>query len=173
MRKKKWLLFQGCSWTESLLVSKAYTLLIRAPEILKPWSHRYWHKQITGEFVYSREDQCLLASEIFGNKDSNLIRHFFVSQVHRPLSFWFRCFISFKTPFWFLCFIHCVKSPSFRYSLKAMWKDRAWMRTLEFPTPNSPSRLKNIILVRETISSIYRAELGKKHSLNVVMWWLS
>lgn len=43
------LLFHGCSWTGSLLVSKAYTLLIRASEILKPLSHQYSCKQITGE----------------------------------------------------------------------------------------------------------------------------
>lgn len=65
--EKKLLLIQGCSWTESLLVSNACTLLIRAPEILKPWSHQYPCKQIIGEFRYSREYQCLLASEVFGN----------------------------------------------------------------------------------------------------------
>lgn len=46
-------------------MSKAYALLIRVPEILKPWSHQYSCKQITGEFVHSREDQYLLASEVF------------------------------------------------------------------------------------------------------------
>lgn len=34
--------------------------------------------------MYSREDQCLLASEIFGNKDSNLIRHLCLSGAPAP-----------------------------------------------------------------------------------------
>lgn len=48
--KKIMLLFPGgCSWTGSLLVSKACkTLLIRASEIVKPLSHQCSCKQITG-----------------------------------------------------------------------------------------------------------------------------
>lgn len=131
--EKKWLLFQGCSWTGSLLVSKAYRLLITAPEILKLWSHQYSCEQITGEFVYSREDQYLVASAVFRNT-----RRFWS---HKTLL----CLSGAQTPQFlvqvlhnpscFLCFIHSVESPSFRYNLKATWKDRAWVESSG--TPNT------------------------------------
>lgn len=38
-----------CSWTGSLLVSKAYALLMRASKTSKPLSHQYLCKEITEE----------------------------------------------------------------------------------------------------------------------------
>lgn len=179
------LLFQGCSWTGSLLVSKAYALLIRASEILKPLCHQYSCKQITGVLpvaetkkfchyfsspcqeehgcIARQTSGCLLmkSGEVCWNrlrlKAPKTLLCFPGAQASISVQL-------LQTPFSHLYFIHCMHPPSFRYSPKATWKEIAHMRALKVPTLDVTNSLKSIILASGTISSMCTQSRARKEA---------